>query len=506
MSEELYNRAMIREQSIWPSFLYNLPEAESTKAIIFGLYANAYLLGHNYLRDIEAEELQRLVDVYDSNMSELDMHNQNLVLEIASKKYIKAIEIQIKNNILNTKTQQLNAAEREYDAKLEALDVDQKALETKRAQIELARDRAELKNKDLTARITLEELAQNYVAVEISKKELEVSRENLKQLTAGLRGIEIQIEITNVACQITELEASKSGYIADNATMETQIATIEASKNEYTANIVEINTQVAITEASKIEYDADIAEADIAIAKLELLKSDIAVQIRTLNLEKKEIILSQAKYGTEIAEIEINIAEIDTSIVKYENEEKIIGIDISMIEASKSQYDADIEQYNARTAMTDLVSARLTIAEAETIIAEKEITLSYDRLSMVRSREKAIAAEQAGVEVLTASEAALAITQVEEIAIKHALVLQKYKDSLMLSAEKVNLANIKNVFDSDLSVIDMTSVIENGTLRATVPLARQTAKSQVATAIINAAETLAKADILTTLTHEIGSA
>jgi len=224
MSEEIYNRATIRELAIWPSFLYGMPGNESMKAIVFGLYANTYLLGHNYLKDIEAEELQRLIDTYDSNMAELAADEQNLVLEIASKRYLKAIEIQIKNHVLTTKTQQLAADEQEYDAKLAALDVDQEALDTKRAQIELARDRAELKNRDLVARLQLEELAQDYVAVEISQKQLEAARAELKVLTTALKGLEIQTDIANVSLQITQTEVSKSQLNADIAGLSARIA------------------------------------------------------------------------------------------------------------------------------------------------------------------------------------------------------------------------------------------------------------------------------------------
>jgi hypothetical protein len=224
MGEAIYDRAVIREKAIWPSFLYGMPGIESTKTIIFGLYANTYLLGHNYLKDIEEEELQRIIDVYDSNMAELSMEEQSLVLEIASKKYVKAIEIQIKNNALITKGQQLNADRQEYQAKLLALEVDQNALETKQAQVTLAIDKAELKNKILVSKINLEGLAQQYVDVEITQKELEAGRAVLKLLYAERRGTEIQLDIANVSLQISEAEASKSGIDIDIANYKARTA------------------------------------------------------------------------------------------------------------------------------------------------------------------------------------------------------------------------------------------------------------------------------------------
>lgn len=380
MSQEIYSRAMIREQSIWPSFLYGMPGNESTKTVIFGLYANTYLLGHNYLEDIEEEELQRLIDVYDSNMAELNMDEQSLVLEIASIKYIKAIEIQIKNNVLVTKTQQLNADEQEYEAKLAALEVDRDALKTKQAQVTLAIDRAVLKNKILVSKINLEELAQQYVNVEIAQKELEVGRAGLKLLRAELRGIEIQLDIANVSLQIADAEASKSGI------------------------------------------------------------------------------------------------------------------------------DVDIANYKARTAMTDLVSERLEVAMAEASATAKEVTLGTLRKTLVDQRGANITNETFDINGLVAQESVLKTAQIGEDTARHQAIEQGYSDAESLSGLRASIAGTKSSSDIIIGSKRRASQIVIAGDHASVPSRRAAAASTTATAAINAAKTLATADIVTSLTHEIGSA
>lgn len=322
MSEAIYNRAMVREKAIWPSFLYGMPGVESTKVIVFGLYANTYLLGHNYLEDIETEELQRLVDVYNSNMVGLAADEQSLVLEIASKRYLKIIEIQIKNNALVTKTQQLNADEQEYNAKLAALDVDQEALNTKRIQIELERDRAELKNRDLEARIKLEELAQDYVAVEISQKQLEAARAELRVLITALKGLEIQVSIANISLQITQAEVSKSQIDADIAGIDARIA----SKNLSSKRL----------EIDQAELDAMQYEVDNVVAqRVELIgaKGDI-IENETGNVES----------------LELKEGEIETAQTSEQNARKasaIAGFDdkksMSEVEKDQSDHDDDLD-------------------------------------------------------------------------------------------------------------------------------------------------------------------
>lgn len=377
----IYDRAMVREKAIWPSFLYGMPGAASTKDIVFGLYATSYLLGHNYLKDIEAEELQRLVDAYDSNMSELDVDEQNLVLEIASKRYLETIKIQIEDNGLATKTQQLAADEQEYDVKLTALSVDQEALETKRAQIGLERDRAVLKNKDLESRIQLEELAQNYVAVEISQKELEAARAELRVLTTALKGLEIQTDIANVGLQITQAELSKS------------------------------------------QIEADIAGIDARIAGE--------------NLSTKRLEVDQA------------------------------GLDAM-------QYEIDN------------VTAR--------------------KIQLIEAKGEAIEADTTNIEVLEGKESEIRTAQTtEQNARKHS-TLSGFNDRT--SAGRIDM---EQQGQSDALVIDMAenhnaSQIVIETRQTELPEARISAASTAKNAAIDAAETLATADITTSLTHEIGSA
>lgn len=308
MSEEVYSRAIVREQTIWTPFLYGVPETEieDVKTIIFGLYANTYLLGHNYLEDIEAEELQRLVDAYDSNMAELSAEEQLLVLRIASDKYVKAIEIQIKNNVLNTKARQLDANEQEYEAKLAALVVDQEALATKQKQVVLAIDRAELKNKMLVSKIQLESLAQKYVEVEIAEKELAAEQAELRVLYVELRGLEIQMSIANVALQIAEAEASKSQITVDIANYKVRAAMIDLVNDRLTIAIA----QAAIAAA---EEAVNTARESLVNSKGDL------VTIDTENIEGLvllEAFLEEAQKG-------VTSARTDNTIQGYTDRESV---------------------------------------------------------------------------------------------------------------------------------------------------------------------------------------
>jgi len=349
MSEEIYNRAMIREKTIWPSFFYGISDTniESTKSIIFGLYANTYLLGHNYLEDIEAEELQRLVDIYDASIAELTMEEASLVLEIASKRYVKTIEIQIKNDALTTKTQQLSTDEQEYDAKLAALEADQEALETKRAQIELARDRAELKNKDLEARIQLEQLEQDYVAVEVSQKQLEAGRAELSILQAGLRGLEIQLSIANTSLQIVEAELSKSQITADIAGLEARIAEQELAPQRL--------------EIDNAEYDAAKYEIEnVAASKIELIED--GGKLITDETENTEALISKES-EIEISQTNEQNAQKDSTLADFDDRESMAEMEMKQSEYNDT-LDMNISE-DRKNSQIDIVDKRTELQDAQ---------------------------------------------------------------------------------------------------------------------------------------------
>lgn len=351
MSEGIYNRARVREGTIWPSFLYGIPGVEDAKTVVFGLYANSYLLGHNYLEEIETEELQRLVDVYESNMSELDMREQSLVLEIAAKRYTKTIELQIKNNALLTKEKKLDADEQDYEARLAALDVDQKALNTKQVQIELARDRAELKNKELEARIQLEELAQEYAAVEISQKELEAGKVELDILVAALKALEIQSDISNVSLQITKAEISKSQTEAELAGIEARIA-----DQELMPTRLEIDQAVFDAMEYEVENVAD-KKVELIEAKGESIDDETT---RAEELEDKEADVLATQDGEQDAQRENTLSGFDDrdsmALLEQEQSEYNDALSIEIAEDRKES------KTSLATKRTDLPVARKSAA------------------------------------------------------------------------------------------------------------------------------------------------
>ena len=170
--DDILARATARESTIWgDSFNGPFDSVHSEeRTLIFGLYASAYLNGQDYLSDISAEDLAKLVDVYTTNMARLSNAEAQAVLEIAAKRYLNNIEGQIHESKKATRRAQLDALNDEYDAKTSALDADYAALETMRKTVEAEKERLQLTIKEIENKIELESFDREMVDVERSSR------------------------------------------------------------------------------------------------------------------------------------------------------------------------------------------------------------------------------------------------------------------------------------------------------------------------------------------------
>jgi multidrug resistance efflux pump len=200
---------------------------EAEREILFGLYSNSYLHGHNYLTAIAYEDLLRLLDNYNNSMAKITNDEAMLVLDIAAKRYVERIEHQIHAAWVVTKRQELDNLNAEYDAKIDALEADEYALETKRQELELARDKAQQRIEELQIQIELEGINAQMVDIEIAEQQLRAARADLELLNAQIEGLNIQlaiaqagIDLVNAELQVTEIENREANVDIDISEVE----------------------------------------------------------------------------------------------------------------------------------------------------------------------------------------------------------------------------------------------------------------------------------------------
>jgi hypothetical protein len=125
---------------------------------------------------------------------------------------------------LNTKQRRIDAANEEIDYRIDALEADNAELETKRIQIDLEKEKADMEIKEIENKIRLEEIEQDFIAVEISNKQIDLARTEARILDSALKALNIQLAIVQVGLEITETDVRKTNYQADIAKIYADIA------------------------------------------------------------------------------------------------------------------------------------------------------------------------------------------------------------------------------------------------------------------------------------------
>lgn len=270
MSNEAFSRSIARESRIWKPFSHSFPFTDnqiSDRITIFGLYANAYLNGHKYLKEIEDEDLANLLSDYNSKIAELTTQEQIVVADIVSKRYLANVDKLIHDQKMITKQADIDSDSAVMDARIAALSADRAALVTMAAKVASETTKTSARITELQAYIAQEGINLSLADIEVIEKEIASARLDNQRLNMANEILRIQIE------------------------------TIETAQE-----LLDIDLKIARTRV-------DIAETERSIAKLGLLADDLVIEKARTDLEQAgipvsaaRIILAQAKHDDAIAE------------------------------------------------------------------------------------------------------------------------------------------------------------------------------------------------------------
>ncbi len=261
MSDEARARNTVRETRIWTPFSYSYPfnEAETAERItVFGLYANSYLNGQSYLKQIEDAELANLLTDYNSKIAGLNNQEQIVVADIVSKRYLTGIDKLIHDQKMITTQEKISTENELADARYAALAADRAALETMSAKVTAEIEKNAARITELQAYIQIEGINLSNVEIEIVEKELQALRvENQKMDTAN-EILRLQVQIVRTATELLDIDVQMARTQVNIAETERAIAKIGLLADELTL------TQA---ETTILESHLPIAEARITLAQ-----------------------------------------------------------------------------------------------------------------------------------------------------------------------------------------------------------------------------------------------
>jgi hypothetical protein len=489
---------------LWATFSHD--PFGGNKVVLFGLYSTSYLHGYAYLVEISEERLVQIVADYDSKMAQLTADEQILVMDLATKRYIETVEQQIHDQQMETKRSEIDAKDAEFDAKFDALESDRLAILTKREQLAQAIQKAQSQIQILEAKIAEEEISSEYVDVEIAKKELEAAQAQLRVLEAGVRGLQIQYDIANTAVQKTELEAEKHET-------KQKLDLVPAALEELNATIKNLEADKIRTDAAKEMIDVDITELEIRKTKAEIDEESRGVDTALLDVDIAKAYLDKAMVDVEIVETQARTAreiakriglETDTAMVEVQLAQ--IQLDVDRIAVQLKEIEADIATMDARLLRKDLLELEQDITEVRKSNMEYEIP---------EKRDAQIAAIEKQIEVLQykidAEEAFLSLEDTHQASREtlqqtqhdHRMTMTALEDDYRLHRAQVKLESFAK--DILLAEVERLSQAVQDQEQIKVPESQVQASYKNTSAAEDAAEIMASANIVNTLTHVIGS-
>lgn len=338
------------------------------------------------------------------------------------------------------------------------------------------------KNKyEFTRQIEAEELLilltdYNYLIANISNQEQItlneiISRryiENVNKLIHDQKMITYQQKLDTESAKV---DAKIAALAADQLAVENMALKVEMETKKITAKIQELEAYIQLEGYNLEQVNLDIAEAEVKSAKFDLAKLNAANDILKIQLDT---ILSAAK-----------LVDVDVQIAKT-NLEKA--------------------QTNARIESMELLKDQVVLEKNKTLLSENEVTASYNQIELISKANEDINAELAYQSVLS-NEASteninkLALDLAQQEFTKYKLDQNRLSRLLQLELNESELNLDPSLLANERSTqeaIDEQSRLNNARKIFNKKMMKYT--------VLDIAEMLATANILTTLTHSIGVA
>lgn len=411
-SADVFGRGTAREAAIWSAFQFNgpFPALHATeRTMLFGIYANTYLHGMNYLHEIDDISLTQMIENYDNAVARLEAEETQFIIENLAKEYIEAITKQIHEQNMLTGEQRNVDLIAEYESKVEALEADRDAIVTKTAELALAKERVLHRIAELGIKIELEGIAFQMAEVEISEQELRAAKTDLELIEAGIRGLNIQLELIETGIAITNTELQIDELVNEEAEVRIRIAETEVNESEVDIDILnaginlsksradykrithdikivdlkipDVKLQVEEAEAKPYEIRGQIAEIRADILKLELIDSeetlaqadkDVAIKENELLVDEKNMIIDQKQV----------VIDETTFVTTQATEQELL--DEKILENDQGEHDFAIrmsekeDTYEGETGTTGLIVKRLNALEAKKGVADTKDELRQE--------------------------------------------------------------------------------------------------------------------------------
>lgn len=351
--------------------------------------------------------------------------------------------------------------------------------------------------------ITYETLAQMVLAYDQAMSELTADEQRaviditakryIEDQTLAAKDAALLNKERKVEQKASEVDAKIEALESDRQALATKITELSVARSKASSRIKELEAKIEEQALDSAQVEAEISRQELIARKAEL--DVVETGIRALEIQAQ---VSDAAYR--LASVEIRATELASDISRIELE--TVEVDVRV-----SQTEADTARLVAQTAMESLIASELAVARAETGAYRMETDLLKGKGPLLDQR-----IANAEVElVVTIPKLSEALTQetsadlaAQEARNNHALA--EYDNRKLGFDEKVKTSNSIKELETGNHDAERAMIEANASSREAYDQARVDANAARISGAEQAAAKMAEANIVNTLTHQIGTA
>lgn len=349
--------------------------------------------------------------------------------------------------------------------------------------------------------ITAEDLAQSVAkfdaaVTEMSAEEARVlvdiaAKRYIQGQELAVRDAAIMNKRAKLANQTAETDAKLAALDADRAAIETQRTRLNVAREKIAVEVDDLTTKIA-------EQAIDAASTEAEIARQELAARKAALDLVEVGIRALEIQAAVADAAYRMAEVDVRKADAEADVANLALEEKEVPI-------KESDIRADTAQLQARTATETLVESDLQVEQAQLYALQEEVeTIGPAKRDLIQQKIDMNETEKDAV--LELKDAAADEATAEAIAQKarNDLARTAHKNRADLFDAKKQASNEEMNLEHSATSNEVTIIENESTAHDSLDDARIYANRRRNQGAYEAAGIIAKANIVNTLTHQIG--
>ena len=354
------------------------------------------------------------------------------------------------------------------------------------------------------ADITAEDLAQavakfDAAVSEMSAEEARVlvdiaAKRYIQNQELAVRDAAIMNKRAKLANQTAEMDAKVAALDADRAAIETQRTRLNVAREKVAVEVDDLTTKIA-------EQAVDAASTEAEIARQELASRKAALDLIEAGIRALEIQAAVADAAYRMAEVDVRKTDAQADVANLALEESEVPIKASDIQA-------DTAQLQARTATETLVESDLQVEQAQLYALREEVrTIGPAKRGLIQQKIVMNATEKGAVLELQGAAADEATAEGIAQEARNSLVEAGHRNRADLYDAKRGASDTERTLEVTKVIPGEVRIINEGS-RASDALdaARVYANDRRNDGAYEAAGKIAQANIVNTLTHQIGAA